>query len=274
MREHKLKAMWSELKITHNSSNSEIEEIFSYVKDFEQTYSRFIKWNYLDWLNSWSISELDNISLQFLNIAKEAYRLSEGHFDITISPILEELGYWNKEKEYKIWLDWIEIMWNELHLNGRKIEFWSMWKWYIVDYAFAKLSPSNDKILIDFGWDIKFKWDFKIWLESPFVENEIIWTYLWKDTSLAASSWSKRKFNGHNHLISKEFNTSIKQKKWVFLSHPSSLISDIFSTAVFVSPLNIWIKIIQSVKDLEWMIIEEDKIFKSEWYKWKLFTKK
>lgn len=274
MYNYELKAMWSVLKIKINSPAwKEVEEIFTYIENFENKYSRFIKWNYLDNLNKAWWWEVDNVTKEFINLSLKVSELSEWYFDITVSPILEDLWYWEKWGNFNIGYKNINLEWNKLTLNKVKIELGCLWKWYIVDYVFNKLWNKCEKLLVDFGWDIKFKWDFEIWLESPFKEWEIIWEYKWKDISLASSSWLKRKFNGNHHLISPKDKRSIENISWVYISHSSSMISDIFSTAIAVSPLSVWIKILQNVKGLEGMIITKDHIYRSEWYKGKLNKK-
>lgn len=263
--------MWSKLKIKWDSSISkEVEALFNYTLEFEKKYSRFIKWNFLDELNKKWNWEIDNTIKHLINLSLKVSELSEWNFDITISPILGKLGYWEDSKS-KVWYKNIKIKWNKIFLNWTNIEFWSMWKWYIVDYIFNKLSKNNENLLVDFGWDIKFKWDFKIFLESPFKENESIWEYLWNNISLASSWGYKRKFKWSHHLVSPSEKKSVNTIKSIFISHESALISDIFSTAIFVSPLDIWLKILDTVKWLEWLIITENEVIKTPWYKWKLY---
>ena len=266
--------MGSTLKIKSSSSIDNIEEIFSYIEDFEKKYSRFIEWNYLSQINNGEIKNIENICREMIKLSLEVSKLSEGYFDITISPILEEIWYWKKIWENITWYQNIELNWNNLNLNWTRIEFGSIWKWYIVDYIFNKISKKSDKVIIDFWWDIKFKWDFKILLENPFNQEEAIWTYNWKNIALASSSWSKRKIWKKHHLVSAKSWESIEEVIWVYVSHKNAIIADVFSTAIFVSPLEVWIRILSKVSWLEWMIITQNSIYRSENYLWELFEKK
>ena len=99
---------WSRLDITINSENIDtelIENCFLQAQNFENKYSRFIKWNYLYNLNMKKSSQIDWELFSILELCKKVSIITSWYFDITILPFLENIGYWIEEKklEYNYW---------------------------------------------------------------------------------------------------------------------------------------------------------------------------
>jgi len=269
--------LWSKLDITINSENINeelIETCFFETKQFENKYSRFIEWNFLYDLNKNKSSQVDWELLSIINLARKVSELTEWYFDITVLPILENIGYWISKSQIKenIWYKNIEISQEKIILNNWiSIDIWSVWKWYMVDKIYNILDPHFESFVIDFGWDIKIKWTKTIYLEDPLDDKKVIWTIELKDTSIASSSPFKRKTNKWHHLINAKNKKSQNDKLSIYLIHRLSSFSDIFSTALFVCPLEKSIEIINKVKWLEWMIIAKNwEIYKSNWFNCKL----
>jgi len=113
----------------------------------------------------------------------------------------------------------------------------SLGKWYLIDKIYNYLSKKYTKFIIDFGWDIKVKWEYSIDLEDPQNAKKSIWKISLHNSSIA---WS---------------------------THPLSIMSDSFATALYVSPLKICKKIIAHTPNLEAYIIMEDwEVLKSNWF--------
>lgn len=268
---------WSKLQITINSENINIKDIdncFFETQEFEKKYSRFIKWNYLDKLNTNKSSQVTWELLSIVELSKKVSELTDWYFDITVLPLLENIWYWinNQEMEENIWYKNIEIIWENIFLkNWVSIDFWSVWKWYMVDKIFNILDPIYDNFIIDFGWDIRIKSEEKIYLEDPLDDKKTIWEIILKNQSIASSSPFKRKTNKWNHLINPKNKDEENEKIAIYITHKLSSFSDIFSTALFITPLEKSIKILNSINWLEWMIITKKwEIYKSKWFKCKL----
>lgn len=76
------------------SSHSKlIERSRNIVERFEKKYSRFIAGNYLDTLNKTKQAPHTPELVSLLTLAKKVSLLTEGHFDITVLPFLENRGY-------------------------------------------------------------------------------------------------------------------------------------------------------------------------------------
>ena len=268
---------WSKLNIIIDSKNEKkelIDNCFLETKKFEKKYSRFIKWNYLYNLNKNKSSKIDLELLSILNLCEKVSKLTTWFFDITILPLLENMGYWinNWDLEENIWYENIKINWENLILkNGVSIDIWAVWKWYMIDKLYNMLDSYYDSFIIDFGWDIKVKWKKTIYLEDPMDDKKVIWSIELENLSIASSSWNKRKTSLWHHLINAKNKKPQDDKLAIYLTHKLSSFSDIFSTALFVCPLEKSIDILNKIKWLEWLIISKDwDIYKSKNFNCKL----
>lgn len=261
---------WSRLDITINSENTDeelIETCFLQAQNFENKYSRFIKWNYLYNLNKQKSSQIDWELFSIINLCKKVSDLTGWYFDITIIPFLENIGYGIEDifMEENIGYKNIEIKDDVIYLkNNISIDLWSVWKWYIIDKIFTILDKKYENFIINFWWDIRVKGKHTIFLEDPLDDKKIIWEIELQDCSIASSSPNKRKTKKGHHLINPFDKNSQNDKLAIFLTHKLSSFSDIFSTALFVTPLDKSLKILSSIKWLEWLIIDSNwEIYKS-----------
>ncbi len=267
---------WSILKITIFSEKIDekiINNCFLDTEKFEEKYSRFIKNNFLDNLNKNKSSQATWELLSILKLTNKISELSDWYFDITILPFLENIWYWkNPEKmEEKYWYKNIEIVDDKIInlKNGVSIDLWSVGKWYMVDRIFNMLDKHFEKFVIDFWWDIRTKWNHKIFLEDPVNLWKKIWEIDVNNFSIASSAWNRRKTEKWHHLINPKKDNS-EEKLCVFTVHKLSSFSDILSTAIFVSPLKKSIEIINKSKWLEALIIMKNwEIYKTKWFNFK-----
>lgn len=207
--------IWTHLKI-FVKTNINIDDIFDEIRifldDFNNNYSRFIENNWLFSLNknkkAYFISEHEKNMLYFM---LELSNQTNWFFDPTIWKRLRELGYWNQKIFFDnekfihynfddcviLNQDFVEIK------NNIEIEFWWIWKWYLIDYLVNILQKNlnNTEFLINFGWDMASVWKWKIALESPFNSDEAIGILFLENQFLACSAPTRRKFNNSHHLI-------------------------------------------------------------------------
>ena len=253
------------------------------VESFENKYSRFIENNTLAKINSQKKAIIDSELYSLITLANKVSEISEWYYDISILPFLENSGYWISETkiEEKFWYKNIIVSEQKNDNNSNKwekkyslelknnisIELGSLGKWYLIDKIYNYLSKKYTKFIIDFGWDIKVKWEYSIDLEDPQNAKKSIWKISLHNSSIAWSSWNKRVFNNTHHLISKHKSAIWENKKSLFVTHPLSIMSDSFATALYVSPLKICKKIIAHTPNLEAYIIMEDwEVLKSNWF--------
>jgi len=270
---------WSILRInTFNMDldNISINKIEKKLKEFEDKYSRFYKNNYLYKLNkSWK-SSIDDEFKALFRVSKKLNQITNWFFDITILPFLENFWYGLEKEKLKQnhWMENIELFEDFVRLkNDVKIDFWAIWKWYMVDFIYQILIKRMENFTIDFWWDIKI-WNQteKVWLEDPFDDNKLIWYIMVTNESIWSSNWNKRSFNGKHHLVNPFSNDSQNDKIAVYVKHKSATLADWFSTSLFISPLELSLKILENTDWLEWLIISKDwKIYKSRWFDCELY---
>lgn len=264
--------LWSLLEITIKNFDNDkiIKNCFNIINLFEAKYSRFVKWNFLHNLNNKKSSEVDLEFFSLIKLCLEVSKITSWSFDITVLPILENRGYWIKNKIVKenIWYKNIILNKEKIMLqNWIEIDLWSVWKWYLVDKIYKILDKYSDNFIINFGWDIRVKWKETIWLEDPINLGKIIWNIEILNWSIASSSWNRRKISKWHHLINLKNKHEQNDKITVYITHKLATFADIFSTALFVTPIQESIKILWKIKWLEWMIISKEwEIFKSRWF--------
>ncbi|MDD3793503.1 MAG: FAD:protein FMN transferase [Candidatus Gracilibacteria bacterium] len=260
----------SRLDITINSKNIDeelIETCFLQAQNFENKYSRFIKGNYLYNLNKKKSSQIDGELFSIINLCKKVSDLTDGYFDITIIPFLENIGYGIEDIfiDENIGYKNIEIKDDIIYLkNEVSIDLGSVGKGYIIDKIYTILDKKYDNFIINFGGDIRVKGKHIIYLEDPLNDKNIVGEIELQDCFIASSSPNKRKTKKGHHLINPFEKNSQNDKIAIFLTHKLSSFSDIFSTALFVTPLEKSLNILSSIKGLEGLIIDSNgNIYKS-----------
>lgn len=252
----------------------DINAIFKIVDTFESNYSRFKKNNILHTLNCKKeiIAPIEFLSL--VQLAQKISKMTQWYFDISVLPLLENIWYGIKKEKIPEHIGYkhIEIQEQKILLHKWiQIEIWALGKGYLVDLIYNILNKKYKQFIINFGGDIRISGEKIFFLEDPLKETKAIWEIILENLSLAGSNPKKRKTSKWTHLINPK-KKSIDQKKAVFTTHKLAVFADIFSTALFVSPLKMSIDILEKTQWLEWMIIAENgEIYQSHWFKAKLY---
>lgn len=264
---------WSILNISiyeNNFQKSVIDECFQMVDDFEAKYSRFIHGNTLHNINIHKSATLPKEIISLLQLCLKVSKLTHGCFDITVQPVLENSGYGIEKWVLKenIWYQNIEINNNLVTLhNDVNIEFGSFGKWYIVDLLYNILLKHSQNFIINFWWDIRVAGTHDIYLEDPLDTTQAIGKISLSHTAIASSSWNKRKISKGHHLMNAKTRASQNDKIALYVTHKIGVFADIFSTALFVTPLEKALKLLDSIDWLEALIIASDgKVFKTNWF--------
>ncbi|ATU05329.1 hypothetical protein BKN14_02650 [Candidatus Gracilibacteria bacterium HOT-871] len=249
--------------------DNDLENIFKLIKDFEEKYSRFKVGNYLWSLNKQKKAKIDDDFKAILNIAQKANELSKGHFDITILPFLENIGYGisNEKLEEKVGMENIFIENDEIILkNDVSIEIGGIGKGYMVDVIFNNLKEKYKNFVINFGGDIRILGEKREFLlEDPLDENKFIGKIKIENLALASSGSNKRKTKKGHHLIDAKTGKSKNDIIGVYVTHKLASFADTFATTLFVSPINISLEILENFSGLEAMIITKSgEIYKSK----------
>lgn len=255
-----------------------VGECFSMADDFEQKYSRFIDENFLSDLNVKKTAIIDSEFVSLIKLALYVSEKTKWYFDITMLPLLENKWYGiSKEKlSEDIWYKNVVLTDTSIQLkNNVSIDIWALWKGYMVDKIYNTLSTHLDEYVINFGGDIRIKWNQIIELEDPDNENKVIGEIELDDMSIASSAWNKRKFKWWHHLINPQTWESQDDKIALYVTHKLASLADVFSTALFVCPLEMSLNILETTKWLEALIVSSDgKIYKSRWFNCIFYTEK
>lgn len=251
-----------------------IEKCFQTVQTFEDTYSRFKKGNFLDMLNTHKSSEISSELLSILKLSLKVSQITGGYFDITLRPVLENAWYGVEEGklEESVGYKNIVIDGNTVELkNGVSIDIWAVGKGYMVDAVYNMLDPHVESFVVNFWGDMRIKGRKKILLEDPYDETKAIGSIVLDGLSIAGSSPNKRRFWSGHHLINPKTKESQNDKIALYVTHRLASFADIFSTALFVSPLEKSLEILEKTKWLEALIVARDgSIYKSRGFDAKL----
>jgi thiamine biosynthesis lipoprotein len=131
-------------------------------------------------------------------------------------------------------------------------------KGYVVDAIYNTLSKHNEAFVINFGGDIRIKGNKKVMLEDPYDDSKAIGSIDLHDIAIASSNGNKRKTQHGHHLINPKTKKSQNDKIALYVTHKLATFADIFSTALFVTPLELSLKILEQTPGLEALIIESD----------------
>jgi thiamine biosynthesis lipoprotein len=251
-----------------------IQKCFKIVEDFETTYSRFIVWNYLYELNKNKYAKIDTEFESIIKLCLKVSHITNGYYDITIQPILENAWYWIDQSKMIENIGYKNIVLEQGFItlnNWISIDLWSVWKGYIVDKIYNLLNKDLNNFSINFWWDIRVSRERKIQLEDPINNEKILWSILLNQQAIASSGWSKRTLIDGHHLFDAKSKKSQNDKLIVYVTHNLAVFADIFATALYVTPIKESLDILASIPGLEAMIIDDKwKIYKSRWFKYNI----
>jgi FAD:protein FMN transferase len=249
------------------------------LRDFELRYSRFIEWNWLDTLNQTRYAILDDDGSAMLSFALETARETDGYFDPTIAGRLSSLGYGRAEHSGRhTWWQYIEKNEKEVILHSDVIlEFGGVGKWYLLDIIRVMIHTSQIEVdipryMVDFGGDIYAIGGWEVWLENPHNLEEVIGIITLDDGFFACSSWAKRKWGTHHHLIDPKTWESANEVIATYIEARSGMVADSYATALAVMPFLQAAEFLYRSDILEGVILASDgRCFQSEWSRVRLF---
>ena len=247
-----------------------VEKCFTLAENFEETYSRFKKGNFLDILNTEKSSEISSELSSILKLCLQVSELTDGYFDITLRPLLENAGYGVEDGKLEEHLGYKNIVLSGKNLelkNGVSIDLWAVGKGYIVDKIYNMLDARSDEFVINFWGDLRVKGKQDVLLEDPYDDTKSLGNIVIENASIASSTGNKRKLSAGHHLINPKTKESQNDKIALYVTHRLASFADIFSTALFVTPLEKSLEILEKTQWLEALIIGADgSMYKSKWF--------
>ena len=261
-----------------------IEEVVNIASTFDETAEAF-KLNRDGHLDTPS-DEL----LKIINMSLDYSELTEGIFDITCQPLLDLWGY-KPDAEKQFWeldetiqkerinetlklvgSDKIVIEENKIRLKekGMKITLGGIAKGYAVDEALEVIKNMGIKYaLVDAGGDISTlgskpegeRWN--IALVNPDDTSQSLATFRDSDKSIATSGNYERYFDPEkevHHILNPKTGYSASGCISVTIIAESCTQADALATAVFVMGAEDGINLVESLDDVECLIVDADRI--------------
>lgn len=258
-----------------------IEELLSHTKNNSELY-KLNKNGYVE-----------NISLDFLKIIKKSFyysNLTNGAFDITVQPILDLYKKTFKQgraptreeiEEVLKLVNYEDVILHHRNVSfrkkGMKITLGGIAKGYAIDKAITALKKLGIKhALIDAGGDIRALGDkngkpWRIALENPRNKREYITIINLKDKAIATSGDYERYFDEKkkfHHIINPKTGYSATELISVTIITDKAIDADALATAVFVLGPEQGLKLIESLSNVEGLLITSNKkIIKTSGFK-------
>ncbi len=243
---------------------------------FHQKYSRFIKGNYLEVINSqlnaWQ--EIDAETYALIEKILHLQSLYGLHFSLAVKSTLENLGYdQNYSFQTKTKLSGplqgvVQLKTpNQLYITA-PIEFGGFGKGYALDLVLNILKSHCPNICLDFGGDLYAQGQdtsghpWKIILENPLDSSEGIGSIVLDQQFLTASSGSKRHWGKDqklHHLIDPGTGKSAQYWLGSFVLANSGIEADWLATALFCTPQAEILSRSAQLTDTHFLLIAPDK---------------
>ncbi|MGL4651982.1 MAG: FAD:protein FMN transferase [Cetobacterium sp.] len=291
-------------KVTIFSDNtkeakSKIELAFKEIQRIDERYNSKVKGSLVDNLNNTKKEKFDAEGLYLLKEVKKTYELSEKKYDITMEPLMMIWGF-SEEVEPRISLPTeeelrkasenvdfskVEIENENVMIKNKdvRLDTGSFLKGYAVKKAGEKLRESG----VENGFisaissieAIGTKGDgspWKIGIQNPDNPSEILGIIELNNQSMGVSgnyqTYVEIDGKKYHHILDKETNYPVQDKKMVVVVNKDSFEADMFSTAFFLMPIEKVLERANIMPDLDVLIVDKnDEIIVSKNLK---FTKK
>ncbi len=247
-------------------------------------------------VNRLASKEVVQIGEEIFEILKESVEysvLTSGAFDVSIRPLSALWGERGRLKEAPA-LKEIEnkrslVNYKDIILDERKgtvrfgkegmaIDLGGVAKGYALDRVIKALKKKGVKeALVNVGGDVRVMGEkvWKIGLQHPRKENEVLAVIRLKDQAIATSGDYQRYFikegKRYHHIINPETGYPAVECISVTIIGPSAIQTDILATGVFSLGPERGMKLIEFLKNVEGLIIDaQGKVFLSSGLKGKL----
>jgi FAD:protein FMN transferase len=288
-RSYPVMGTWAEVSLygDRKTADEAMDKIYDAFNEINNICSRFDPESELSRLNASASEKPFKCSSLLWNIlikSKYFYHLSNGSFDITITPLMKLWGFYRKqnkipsEQEIQKALTYIglnNVVFNSkeqsifFKIPGIQIDLGGIAKGYAVDYAYKSIIRYDIKSgVINLGGNIRFfpipppgKKYYSAGIRNPFRKTELMdGTLKLLNTSLATSG-NYEKFillNGKRftHIINPKTGYPVKNMAAVTIVAHSALLCDALSTAVFIGGVKSANKIKEKIPGINILIVK------------------
>jgi len=272
-------------------TNLAIEE----AQRLNDKYSTYKDDNFMAWLNSTNdeVVEVDDETYFLLEKCDEIHRTTNGGFDPAVGNIIDLLGFEkgtpHLPEKYQIDSVLKEVGWKHIQLLGDnklrklahiKLNFGGIVKGYAVDRMYDILDSAGiEEFLINFGGEVKTKGNnWSIGIQHPRKQDELLGVLVLNTYGSATSGdyekYFKKDNKRYNHIINPVTGYPADECMSVTIISKSMTDADGYATGVFVMGTRDGLNIIESIPEIEGMIIDTsgnvfksngfDKFFRSE----------
>ncbi len=282
--------------ILPQGSEEDFTTAFNEMRRIEKLMDVYDPGSELSRINKLADKRAIKVSKEIFEVLKEALkysRLTSGAFDMSIRPLcalwgergkLKEIPEVREIEERLPLVNYKNIILNEknqtveFRREGMALDLGGVAKGYALDCAIRVLKERGIKeALINAGGDIKVMGErvWKIGLQHPREENKVLAVIRLKDQAIATSGDYQRYFikegKRYHHIINPETGYPADECMSATIIGPNATQADSLATGVFVLGPKEGMELIESLKDVEGIIIDsQGKILLSSGLKEKL----
>ncbi len=267
-RSYPVMGTWAEISLYGNkkTANLAMDKIQDAINRINNVCSRFNSKSELSKLNATASEKPFKCSELLWDIlikSKYYYELSDGSFDITITPLMKLWGFYRKQNKIPseqeiqkaltlVGLD--KVIFNPIDhsvffkTTGIQIDLGGIAKGYAVDYAYESIKTCGIKSgVINLGGNIRFfpipppgKKYYSAGIRSPFQKDKLMDITLRLVNRSLATSGDYEKFiilkgKRFTHIINPKTGYPVKDMAAVTIVSNSALFCDALSTSVFIN---------------------------------------
>lgn len=258
----------------HRAISSAFDEIKRIDNLFSSYNSESIVWEINHSFEHPSLSE-ELVSL--LVFSDSIWRLSNGSFDVSLGNLIELWGFSNQKPSVPNKKKIIESLassgWKNVQLkndnsislvNKTNLDFGAVAKGYAVDRAIDLIKISGvSAALVNAGGEVKgFGNDWIVGIQHPRNKNEMLGKLKLNDMSVATSGDYEQFFevNGkrYHHILNPKTGMPANECQSVTVVCKENKLADALATAVFVMGIEDGLKLVNTLDNVEAMIIASD----------------
>ncbi len=279
LKEKTLFLMDTVISVKIHGSKSDLKEIEDIIVKYDKMFNAYNSQSELSDINNGKTTLTDDMK-DIITRSLELSQKTNGSFDITLKPLTDLWGISNgnetvpSEEQIKNTLlktGYKKITLNqEVDLNGTQIDLGGVAKGYVTEKIIDKIKERNIKrAIIDLGGNI-YVYDknksVRVGVQKPFSERgEVLFTLELNDNSVITSGTYERYFeNGgkkYHHIIDPKTGYPADNGITSVTVIGEPFKGDAYSTAILVMGIDEAIKLYNSEKDFEFIVVKDKTVY-------------